>query len=193
MTPALVSGDPALVSQCLELCQVLAKKGQPFTISINLGSTFTFSLDTRGDPVVAKKKKKPSPSRLRRNQKRKEEFLKRKSEISTETFKCDQCGNIFNTNNGLKIHVGKTHKKVEVIRSVLSEAPSPKLPSQKEVPRKEQLTSSPSNPPLASWGPRPRPRPPGGLGSWDPSKVPKIPESGSKFVVNHDGSITVLK
>ena len=191
MTPAIVSGDPALVSQCLELCQVLAEKGQPFTISINLGSTFNFSLDTRGDPVVAKKKKKPSPSRLRRNQKRKEEFLKRKSEISTETFKCDQCGNIFNTNNGLKIHVGKTHKKVEVIRSA-SEELSPKLPSLKEVPREEQLTSPPSNPLLATWEPRCKPRPPGthpGL----PPKSKVFLQIGSKYVVNHDGSKTVLK
>ena len=111
------NGDPALLTQCLEFCQALASKGQAFSISLTLGSSFTFSLDTRGDtPAGVMKKKKASPSRIRRNQKRKEDFLKRKSEVSSEVFKCDQCGKLFNTENGLKIHVGKAHKKIEVLR-----------------------------------------------------------------------------
>ena len=71
-----------------------------------------------------KRKKKDSPSNRRRNQRRKEEFLKRKSAGSSgeaeivvketpehlKTFKCDQCEMSFNTDNGLKIHKGKTHK-----------------------------------------------------------------------------------
>ena len=79
------------------------------------------------------KKNKKTPSALRRNARRRAEFLKKKLETSTgdstqsehvsvketvervaheKAFKCDQCENIFKSENGLKIHVGKAHKKV---------------------------------------------------------------------------------
>ena len=93
-----------------------------------------------------KKKKKPSPFRLRRNQKRKEDFLKKKLENSTITFKCDQCENVFNSEKGLKIHKGKVHKKAEVLRSDDPESSSLKSSPQKEVLREEQSTSPPSQP-----------------------------------------------
>ena len=94
-------GDPAALSQCLELCQALASKGQKFTLNlIHTGTSFTFALDTREAPTSRntrsvelkrkqkvrpstspeKAKKKPSPSTLRRNQRRKEEFQKKKLE-----------------------------------------------------------------------------------------------------------------
>ena len=71
-----------------------------------------------------KRKKKDSPSNRRRNQRRKEESLKRKSGVSSEeaeivvkeipehpkAFKCYQCEMSFNTQKGLKIHKGKSHK-----------------------------------------------------------------------------------
>ena len=145
-----VNGDPALLTQCLEFCQALASKGQAFSISLTLGSSFTFSLDTRGDtaPAGVMKKKKASPSRIRRNQKRKEDFLKRKSEVSSEVFKCDQCGKLFNTENGLKIHVGKAHKKIEVLRLQQEESGNTSLEVSpaKEVQREEQCPSPPPHP-----------------------------------------------
>ena len=144
-----VNGDPALLTQCLEFCQALASKGQAFSISLTLGSSFTFSLDTRGDttPAGVMKKKKASPSRVRRNQMRKEVFLKRKSEVSTELFKCDQCGKSFNTENGLKIHNGKAHKKIEVLRlQQESEVSSLEVSPAKEVQREEQCPSPPPHP-----------------------------------------------
>ena len=99
MMPSTVSGtDPSLFNQFLEFCQGLASKGQAFNLSLtNTGSSFTFSLDTRGGTtsVVPRKKKKSSPSTLRRNQKRKEECLKRKSESDSAAFKCDQCEKSF--------------------------------------------------------------------------------------------------
>ena len=153
MTPT--SGDPVLLNQCLEFCQALATKGQNFSISITLGPSFTFSLDTRGETnhVVKKKKKKPSPSRLRRNQKRKEDFLKKKLENSSGTFKCNQCENVFNSENGLKIHKGKVHKKVEVLRSDDPERSTLKSSPSKEVLREEQHTPPPSlpSPPHHLW------------------------------------------
>jgi len=72
----------------------------------------------------AKKNKKKTPSALRRNARRRAEFLRKKLEASTidstqsveragdeKAFKCNQCENIFKSENGLKIHVGKAHKK----------------------------------------------------------------------------------
>ena len=127
------AGDMELLPKCLDFCQALANQGLCFTISLTMGN-FTFSLDTRKSSTLEtreekdlqqeKRKKKDSPSNRRRNQRRKEEFLKRKSGVSSEeaeivvketpehlkTFKCDQCEMSFNTENGLKIHKGKTHK-----------------------------------------------------------------------------------
>ena len=44
---------------------------------------------------------------------RREEFLRRKliAPTSEKTFKCDHCDNNFKSENGLKIHIGKSHKK----------------------------------------------------------------------------------
>ena len=64
-------------------------------------------------------KKRASPSRLRRNQRRKEEFLRRKTEPSSEdeAFKCEECGKSYKSENGLKIHKGKAHKKEIILPS----------------------------------------------------------------------------
>ena len=180
--PSTLSGDdPALLTQCLEFCQVLASKGQAFNLSLTLGSSFTFSLDTRGGttPVMQKKKKKKSsPSTLRRNQKRKEEFLQRKSESDSGSFKCDQCGKSSKSENGLKIHKGKAHKKAEVLRSQDPEVPPLEFSPPGEKPREEQCTSlhpsSPSSPchPSPHWarlGPLRTPE-------------PKVPPSGQSAV-----------
>ena len=81
--------DPSLKSKCLELCQALVDKGTPFTFSLTIGSTFTLSLDTMGKeksptPLA---RKKPSPSTLRRNARRKEQFLKKKAETTQRIIK----------------------------------------------------------------------------------------------------------
>ena len=131
----------ALVSQCLDFCQTLASKSQTFSFTLTLGDSFSFSLDTSGKVALVSKakKKKKTPSTLRRNARRRAEFLKKKLEDSTgdisshsehvsveeavgkqaekvvdkTMFKCDQCENNFKSENGLKIHVGKAHKKVD--------------------------------------------------------------------------------
>ena len=68
------------------------------------------------------KRKKPSPSTMRRNFQRKKEFLKQKRETSSDkdatsleeaTFQCEHCESSFKTENGLKIHVGKSHKALK--------------------------------------------------------------------------------
>ena len=82
--------DTPLLSKCLEFCQALANQGQVFNFSVAIGPTFTFSLDTRSKAVVNQvvKKKKPSPSTLRRNAKRRELYLAKKR---TSDFQCPYC------------------------------------------------------------------------------------------------------
>ena len=146
-TSTLSGGDPALLSQCLEFCQALASMGHTISLSLTLGSIFSFNLDTRRKPTSpdekVMKKKKLIPSTLRRNQRRKQEFQKQKSESACNldvtsqamnTFQCDQCENNFNTENGLKIHIGKAHK-------VLKPLPSPEIG--RDYPQDTSLVMSP--------------------------------------------------
>ena len=61
-----------LVSQCLDFCQTL-------------GTSFSYSVDTMGKGGLApQKKRKPNPSTQRQNARRREEFLKKKVNASTE-------------------------------------------------------------------------------------------------------------
>ena len=86
-----------LVSKCLEFNQALAALGQTISLSINIGSIFIFNLETRVkattlDTVKPEAsldtrrqntsppwtRKKLSPSTIKRNNKRREDFFKRK-------------------------------------------------------------------------------------------------------------------
>ena len=86
----LTEEDAKLASKCLEICQTLAIKSMPFSISINIGPNFSFSVDTMGKKVLpssletreVKKRKKKAPSALRRNARRRAEFLRKKLEAS---------------------------------------------------------------------------------------------------------------
>ena len=80
---AVVGEDPTLALKCLDLCQALIGKGLPFSLSLasSPSSGLTFSLDTRKEESTSPRaRKKLSPSTLRRNARRKKEFLKRKAE-----------------------------------------------------------------------------------------------------------------
>jgi hypothetical protein len=126
MTIATMSGENStLVTKCLDICQVLTNQGRSFNFTLKIDSSFSFSLDTRDNPILSDVvKKKLSPSGLRRSTRRREEFLKRKSEAvknsdthlevdkssQVKTSQCDQCDQSFRTENGLSIHIGKTHK-----------------------------------------------------------------------------------
>ena len=130
--PEMGEDNSNLASQCMAFCQVLASKGQIVSITLKVGSSFAFSLDTRGNGTSSLTKKRKSPSTRRRNARRRAEFLAKKrgppeSESSAgkttpekvarpekgRDFKCDQCDKDFKSENGLKIHVGKTHNKVD--------------------------------------------------------------------------------
>ena len=132
--------NAVLLSQCLDFCQTLSNKSLTFSFALDLANSFSFRLDTSGKGALtskAKKKKKKTPSALRRNARRRAEFLKKKLEQASDAlqsehvsgeetveqivvekaFKCDQCENSFKSENGLKIHAGKSHKKVTSVRS----------------------------------------------------------------------------
>ena len=80
-------GNP-LAIKCMDFCHALASQGMAFSFSLSVGSDFSFSLDARekkqATPVLTAeiKKKKLSPSQLRRNARRRQEFLERKSGTS---------------------------------------------------------------------------------------------------------------
>ena len=94
---------------------------------ITIGSSFTFSLDSRvGKATLPRNKQRKSPSTLKRNAKRREEFLTKKSTSTSVVtglesyekpkkqngyFQCDQCDVNFKTMNGLKIHKGNSQKE----------------------------------------------------------------------------------
>ena len=44
---AVNESDSSLANKCLDLCHALAGQGKAFRFSLTIGSTFTFSLDSR--------------------------------------------------------------------------------------------------------------------------------------------------
>ena len=136
---AVSESNSSLATQCLDFCQALARQGKDFKLSITIGSTFTFSLDTKEGKATlpTRIQKRKSPSTLKRNAKRREDFLAKKSTSESsvvtalesnqkecEAFQCDQCNSSFKTVNGLKIHKGKSHKKAsspEKLREAFSQ------------------------------------------------------------------------
>ena len=153
--PEMGEDNSNLASQCMAFCQALASKGQIFSFTLKVGSSFAFSLDTRGNGTSSLTKKRKSPSTRRRNARRRAEFLAKKrgppeSESSTEKstpekvarpvkakeFKCDQCDKDFKSENGLKIHVGKTHNRVD------SDLATPEV-ARNQLRSSESLSASP--------------------------------------------------
>ena len=137
---AVSESNSSLATQCLDFCQALARQGKDFKLSITIGSTFTFSLDTKEGKTTlpTRIQKRKSPSTLKRNAKRREEFLTKKSTSASpvsglesnqkqcEAYQCDQCNSSFKTVNGLKIHKGKSHKEAfspEKLRKSFSQPP----------------------------------------------------------------------
>ena len=83
-----VSGmDSSLASKCLEISKALIGQGKAFSFNLTIGTTFTFALDSREqeEPPSSRTRKKSTPSTLRRNARRRKEFLERKSEAAPGT------------------------------------------------------------------------------------------------------------
>ena len=76
--------DAMLASQCLDFCKMLTGKSITFSFSLTTRTGFSFSVDSRGKEELApKKKKKATPSTMRRNARRRAQFLKKKLDAST--------------------------------------------------------------------------------------------------------------
>ena len=129
---AMKTEDSDLASQCMAFCQALATKGQTFNFNLNIGSSFSFSLDTRAHGTLSLVKKKMSPSTVRRNARRRKEFLDKKLVTSceiqssptqtiseeesgnvnnhvTKEIKCDACDDTFNMETDFEAHMKGKH------------------------------------------------------------------------------------
>ena len=110
-----------LASKCMEFCQALASQGQAFNFSLAIGSSFSFSLDSRTKAEGTVNKKRVSPSTLRRNTKRRKEFIMKQQlssnritsekETASKVLKCDQCDYEGASEKGLTQHKRMKHKK----------------------------------------------------------------------------------
>ena len=60
VAPEMGEDKSNLASQCMAFCQALASKGQIFSFTLKLGSSFAFSLDTRGKGTSSLTKKRKS-------------------------------------------------------------------------------------------------------------------------------------
>ena len=119
---AVTEADSSLASKCMAFCQALASQGQAFSFSLSIGQDFSFSLDSRSKASrYPETKKKVSPSTLRRNAKRREEFKKKQgSPAQTDENavnavlvpKCDLCEYKAVSAKGLKQHVRMKHRKL---------------------------------------------------------------------------------
>ena len=158
-----VEVDSSLLSQCLDFCQALARQGHAFNLSVAIGASFTFSLDTRSKDVASQvTKKKASPSTLRRNTKRREEYQLAKQRrssprtsgdpVSAAENLCDQCEYVAASEKGLRQHIRMKHKEprpAERIRSTFSQPPLVVSPI-KEQRRVEVSSTREENPPSAN-------------------------------------------
>ena len=118
---AVAEVGSTLLSKCLDFCQALSSKGQAFNFSVAIGPDFTFSMDTRSKAASPGIKKKASPSTLRRNARRREEYLQRKQnpspvnsteevDIVSDALSCDQCDYKPASEKGLRQHKRMKHK-----------------------------------------------------------------------------------
>ena len=117
---AVTEVGSTLLMKCLDFCQALSSQGQVFNFSVAIGPDFTFSLDTRSKAASPVSKKKASPSTLKRNARRREDYLKRKHnpssvnsieevEVASNVLNCDLCDYKAGSEKGLKTHKRMKH------------------------------------------------------------------------------------
>ena len=129
---AVVEADSTLVFKCMEFCQALASQGQVFNFSLSVGPTFSFSLDTTRSKAPWTKKK-PSPSTLRRNARRREEFNAKKQQNSTtpEKERCPeaQSGLQMSPTHVQREEIVLSEQEGEISPAITPPSPSPVAPS----------------------------------------------------------------
>ena len=124
-------------SKCMEFCQALATQGKAFHFSLNMGTNFSFSLDTRSKALAPQPvlRKKESPSTRRRNAKRRMEFLNKKRQAPSSTmdssvekaagssFSCEHCDYTNSSERGLRQHQRMKHGKPNLVTQIPSSSP----------------------------------------------------------------------
>ena len=86
--------DSSLAAQCLDFCKALTSQGKAFQFSLNIGSAFSFTLDTSCKDSLTKKR--ASLFILRRSAKHVEEFAPDQELTSqSSTFQCGHCEKVF--------------------------------------------------------------------------------------------------
>ena len=182
---AVGESDFSLATKCLDFCQTLTSQGSPFNFSLTIGSSFSFSLDTREKMVAlasqVKSKKKASPSTLRRNARRREDFLKKKQNSAP-------------VSSARPLHIHPSPTAASERRQVVTLGKSLVIPSFSQL---DGSTASLSPPP-ASHSPSPSPpppfeqpctgeAPPGARGPpWDICMSSTDPEAGACWQTNCD-------
>ena len=144
-----------LAAKCMDFCQALAIQGQTFHFSLNMGPSFSFSLDTRGKAMTGLvSKKKESPSTQRRNARRREEFLFKKRQTpstvdstvekaAVSSFPCDQCDYTNASEKGLRQHQRMKHGKPQLDAQLQSSSPSTPETMRKPTSYSDALAVSP--------------------------------------------------
>ena len=150
---AVTEVGSTLLMKCLDFCQALSSQGQVFNFSVAIGPDFTFSLDTRSKAASPVSKKKASPSTLKRNARRREDYLKRKQnpssvnsieevEVASNVLNCDLCDYKAASEKGLK-----THKRMKHGPPRLTSATAPASPEKLRGPG--LMSSALNNSPLS--------------------------------------------
>ena len=86
-----MASDVTIIEKCLEVTSLLVNRGFLFKISIKtkeinyFASSGTFPRETVNEPTKKKKNVKKSPSTLQRSRLRKQEFIKRKQEATSNS------------------------------------------------------------------------------------------------------------
>ena len=149
----------ATVDKCLAFCQALVSSNQKFTFTLSIGKeTFNFDNKELVASSCVHKKKKKSPSQIRREEKRREarklKIAEKVADVSpsatlqqaaektavnavqqestTLEFKCEQCDYKSTSERGLKQHARIKHRISQVVADDgVAEEPttSPQIPS----------------------------------------------------------------
>ena len=138
--------ESGVAEKCLAFCQALTSSNQKFSLSLSIGQdNFNFCNKDLVTSSVLKKKKK-SPSQIRREAKRKLERHQKENPEDTvkvfdgcsmskckgvsdfeeaTCFKCPECELSFKTEKLMKIHIGKSHKSETLSTSEKERSTSP--------------------------------------------------------------------
>ena len=122
MAAPVVSDEISMASQCVAFCQTLTSQDKAFSFALKIGESFSFSLDTKekiSAHVPVPKTRKLSPSTMRRNALRRQNFLESKNKaaaniealatpddkcvVEKPLVSCQECGHTSQTTGGMKL------------------------------------------------------------------------------------------